>query len=88
VFFNQEGRVEAYREDLRKKIIAAREIGQSGALVARRYHVAARTVERYWKRYRETAQIAPKRQGAIASPSWRPTTARSCAGSSSSPISP
>jgi transposase len=31
--------------------------------VARRYHVTVRTVERYWKRYRETAQIQPKRQG-------------------------
>jgi transposase len=55
--------VEAYREDLRKKIIAACESGQSAALVARRYHVTTRTVERYRKRFRETAQIGPKRTG-------------------------
>ena len=63
MFLNQEGHVKAYREDLRKKIIVGREAGQSGALLARRYQVAVRTVERYWKRYRETAQIGPKRQG-------------------------
>jgi transposase len=55
----KEGRI----EDFRRKIITAREAGQSGALVARRYHVTVRTVERYWKRYRETAQIGAKRQG-------------------------
>ena len=32
-------------------------------MVARRYQVTVRTVERYWKRYRETSEIAPKRQG-------------------------
>jgi len=30
---------------------------------ARRYQVTVRTVERYWKRYRETSEIAARRQG-------------------------
>jgi transposase len=63
MFLNQEEPIEAYRQELRKKIITARTNGQSAAEVARRYHVTVRTVERYWKRYQETAQIGPKRQG-------------------------
>jgi transposase len=55
--------VKAYSDDLRRRIIAAKEKGQSGAVVARRYQVTVRSVERYWKRYQETAQIAPRRQG-------------------------
>jgi transposase len=55
--------VKAYSEDLRKRIIAAKEKGQSSAVVARRFSLNVRTVERYWKRYQETAQIAPKRHG-------------------------
>lgn len=60
---NQEDTIKAYREELRKKIIQARQEGQSGALVARRFQVTVRTVERYWKRYSETAEIAPKKIG-------------------------
>lgn len=55
--------VKAYSEDLRKRIIGAKEKGQSSAVVARRFSVNVRSVERYWKRYQETAQIAPKRHG-------------------------
>jgi transposase len=32
-------------------------------LVARRYDVTVRTVERYWKRYVETAQVQPRQLG-------------------------
>ena len=55
--------MKAYSEDLRKRIIAAKEKGQSSAVVSRRFSLNVRTVERYWKRYQETAQIAPKRHG-------------------------
>ena len=55
--------MKAYSEDLRKRIIVTKEKGQSSAVVARRFSVNVRTVERYWKRYQETAQIAPKRHG-------------------------
>ncbi len=55
--------LKAYQEDLRKRIIAAKESGQSGALVARRYNVTVRTVERYWKRYVETDSVQPGRLG-------------------------
>jgi transposase len=55
--------VKAYGEDLRKRVIAAKEKGQSSAVVARRFSLNVRSVERYWKRYRETAQLAPKRHG-------------------------
>ncbi len=60
---NQEERIKAYGEELRKRIIKAREEGQSGALVARRYQITVRTVERYWRRYCETAEIGPKKLG-------------------------
>ena len=43
--------MKAYSEDLRKRVIAAKEKGQSSAVVARRFSVNVRTVERYWKRY-------------------------------------
>jgi transposase len=55
--------VKAYSEDLRKRVIVAKEKGQSSAVVARRFSLNVRSVERYWKRYEETAQIAPKRHG-------------------------
>lgn len=63
MFLNQEEPIEAYQTKLREKIIQARASGQSGAEVARRYRVTVRSVERYWKRYQETAQIGPKQQG-------------------------
>jgi transposase len=55
--------VKAYSEDLRKRVIEARERGQSAAVVARRFRLNVRTVERYGKRYRETGQIASKKHG-------------------------
>jgi transposase len=55
--------VKAYSEDLRKRIIVAKEKGPSSAVVARRFSLNVRTVERYWKRFQETAQIAPKKHG-------------------------
>ena len=60
---NQEVIVKAYQEDLRIRIIQAREAGESSAEVARRFAITVRTVERYWKRYRETAQISPRQHG-------------------------
>jgi transposase len=55
--------VKAYSEDLRKRVVVAKERGQSSAVAARRFSLNVRSVERYWKRYRETTEIAPKRHG-------------------------
>lgn len=53
----------AYSQDLRKRVIAGREKGQSGAVVARRLSLSVRTVERYWRRYQESGQTSSQRQG-------------------------
>lgn len=42
-----------YSEDLRERIIAAKQAGESSQRVAERFAVDVRTVERYWERYRE-----------------------------------
>ena len=55
--------IRAYRQNLRDKIIAGREQGLSGSVLARRYGVTVRTVERYWKRYRESGQSCAKPMG-------------------------
>jgi len=55
--------MKAYSQDLRKRVIAAREQGQSGASVARRYNLCVRTVERYWERYQQSGMIDAKRRG-------------------------
>lgn len=53
----------AYRQQVRSKIIEAKQQGLSSAIVSRRYGVTTRTVERYWKRYRETSEVGPKQMG-------------------------
>jgi transposase len=55
--------MKSYSNDLRERIVAGREKGQSAAEVARRFGVSKRSVERYWQRQRQTGSVAPKRRG-------------------------
>ncbi|MDR2512685.1 MAG: helix-turn-helix domain-containing protein [Puniceicoccales bacterium] len=50
--------MKSYSEDLRERIIAARQEGESAQGAAKRFAVSKRTVERYWKRFEETGQCA------------------------------
>lgn len=59
-----------YSEDLRERIIAAKQAGDSCQSVAERFAVDVRTVERYWERYREkghcrTGQIGGHRRSRL-----------------------
>jgi transposase len=53
----------AYSEDLRRRIIAAKAKGESSAEVGKRFAVGARTVERYWQRYRERGHCRAGKMG-------------------------
>jgi len=60
-----------FSEDLRERIIAAKQAGRSSAEVARQFAVGRRTVERYWERYQEKGhcqigQIGGHRQPSLA----------------------
>ena len=52
-----------YSDDLRRRIIAAKEAGKSCAQVAERFAIGVRTVERYWERYREKGHCRPGQIG-------------------------
>ena len=52
-----------YSKDLRKRIIQAREKGQSAQEVAKRFELSKRSVERYWKSYRTTGHCESKKIG-------------------------
>ena len=52
-----------YSCDLRERIIAAREDGQSAEEMARLFRVSRRSVERYWKTYQTTGAVEPKQHG-------------------------
>ena len=52
-----------YSEDLRERIVAARQEGHSAQEVARLFRVSKRSVERYWEKYLSTGSIKPKRRG-------------------------
>ena len=52
-----------YSRDLRERIVAAREDGHSAEEVARLFRVCRRSVERYWKKYRASGTVEPKRRG-------------------------
>ncbi|EIQ00071.1 LOW QUALITY PROTEIN: transposase [Opitutaceae bacterium TAV1] len=55
--------MKAYSQDLRERIIKARQDGAGAGETAKRYGVCKRTVERYWKRVNETGQCAELRRG-------------------------
>ena len=52
-----------YSSDLRERIIAARERGQSAQEIARLFRVSKRSVERYWQKYQSTGAVEPKQRG-------------------------
>ena len=49
--------------DLRERIVAAREGGQSAQEVSRMFRVSKRSVERFWKLYLITGAVEPKQRG-------------------------
>jgi transposase len=55
--------MKSYSDDLRKRVIALRSKGHTGAEVAVLFSLSKRTVERYWRRYRDTGSVSPKRRG-------------------------
>ena len=52
-----------YSEDLRRRIVANRERGQSAAETARLFGVSKRSVERYFKQKRSSGSLAAKQRG-------------------------
>ena len=57
------GCMQTYSMDLRERIVAARERGQSAQEVASLFAVSKRSVERYWKLHRNTGSLAPRQRG-------------------------
>jgi transposase len=53
----------SYSVDLRERIVAGRARGQCAAELARLFGVSKRSVERYWRRRRQTGSVAPSRRG-------------------------
>ena len=52
-----------YSTDLRERVVAARERGQSAAEIARFFQLSKRSVERYCKLMADTGGIQPKQRG-------------------------
>ena len=52
-----------YTQDLRKRIIRAREKGQSSQEVAKRFEISKRSVERYWGSYLAKGHCESKKIG-------------------------
>jgi transposase len=50
-------------QDLRQRIIAARERGEGTGEVCKRFGVSRKSVERFWKEHRRTGQCLPKQIG-------------------------
>ena len=50
-------------EDLRRRIIAARESGEGTGEVSQRFKVSRKSVERFWKQHRMTGECQPKQIG-------------------------
>ncbi len=50
-------------QDLRERIIAAREQGEGTGEVCRRFGVSRKSVERFWKQHRQTGECRPKQIG-------------------------
>ncbi len=52
-----------YSKDLRKRIVEARERGESAEDIAQRYKVSKRSVERYWNRYQTSGSYHSYKKG-------------------------
>ena len=50
-------------QDLRQRIISARERGEGTGEVCRRFGVSRKSVERFWKQHRLTGHCQPKKIG-------------------------
>jgi transposase len=50
-------------QDLRQRIIAARERGEGTGVVCHRFGVSRKSVERFWKQHCRTGQCQPKQIG-------------------------
>ena len=50
-------------QDLRQRIIAARERGEGTGEVCRRFGVSRKSVERFWNQHRLTGECRPKKFG-------------------------
>jgi len=50
-------------QDLRQRIVAARERGAGTGEVCRRFGVSRKSVERFWKQHRLTGECRPKQIG-------------------------
>ena len=50
-------------QDLRQRIIAARQRGEGTGEVCKRFGVSRRSVERFWKQYGSTGECRPKKVG-------------------------
>jgi transposase len=55
--------MQTYSRDLRERIVAARQQGESAQEIARLFRVSKRSVERFWKKYLDTGTIEPKQRG-------------------------
>ena len=55
--------MKSYSVDLRERVVAGRQKGQSAEELAKRFGVCKRSVERYWSRQQETGSVAPKQRG-------------------------
>jgi transposase len=49
--------------DLRKRVIEAKKRGEISTEAAKRFGICKSCVDRWWKRYRETGEVAPQKQG-------------------------
>jgi transposase len=50
-------------QDLRQRIVAARERGEGTGEVCKRFGVSRKSVERFWKQHGQTGQCLPKQIG-------------------------
>lgn len=53
----------SYTQDLRERIVAARQEGHSAEELAKLFRVSKRSVERYWTQHVETGTVVAKRRG-------------------------
>lgn len=59
-------------QDLRQRIIAARERGDGTGEVCKRFGVSRKSVERFWNEHRRTGQCLPKKIGGYRRSSLAP----------------
>lgn len=55
--------MKSYSLDLRERLVAGRQRGQSAQDLARVFGVSKRSIERYWKRHGLEATLEPKARG-------------------------